>query len=108
MNFLADENLDRQIVERLRQDGHTVLYVAEMAPGISDDVDLLSANAYKPPVRLVTMPGPAPFVQRARGEGFIMSHDEMGIDLAYQVHHHTDHNQQGHSAEKKGQSQSAG
>ncbi|MCP4697117.1 MAG: hypothetical protein GY862_09745 [Gammaproteobacteria bacterium] len=34
MNFLADENLDAQIVARLRQDGHFVLYVQEMAPGI--------------------------------------------------------------------------
>ncbi len=44
MNFLADENLDRQIVERLRQDGHIVWYVAEMEPGISDDVVLDLAN----------------------------------------------------------------
>lgn len=40
MNFLADENVDRQIVGRLRQDGHLVWYVAEMEPGISDDVVL--------------------------------------------------------------------
>ncbi|MBI3920091.1 MAG: DUF5615 family PIN-like protein [Armatimonadetes bacterium] len=44
MNFLADESLDRPIVERLRQEGHHVLYVAELAPGISDDVVLKSAN----------------------------------------------------------------
>lgn len=44
MNFLADENLDQQIVERLRQDDHLVLYVAEMEPGISDDVVLNLAN----------------------------------------------------------------
>ena len=40
MNILADENVDRQSVERLRQDGHTVGYVAEMDPGISDDAVL--------------------------------------------------------------------
>ncbi|MDQ3753667.1 MAG: DUF5615 family PIN-like protein [Acidobacteriota bacterium] len=36
MNVLADESVERQIVERLRQDGHDVLYVAEMEPGIPD------------------------------------------------------------------------
>ena len=44
MNFLADESIDRQIVARLRQDGHAVQYVAEMAPGISDDNVLDMAN----------------------------------------------------------------
>jgi predicted nuclease of predicted toxin-antitoxin system len=44
MNFVADEGVDRQIVERLRADGHSVLYVAEMAPGIPDDVVLTRAN----------------------------------------------------------------
>jgi len=44
MNFLADENTDRQIVERLRGDGHTLLYVIEMDPGISDDQVLEVAN----------------------------------------------------------------
>jgi len=44
MNFVADEGVDRQIVERLRVDGHSVLYVAEMAPGIPDDVVLTHAN----------------------------------------------------------------
>ncbi|MBW2623853.1 MAG: DUF5615 family PIN-like protein [Deltaproteobacteria bacterium] len=36
MKFVADENIDRQIVDRLRQDGHIVMSVAEMDPGISD------------------------------------------------------------------------
>jgi len=36
MNFVADESVDRQIVERLRNDGHSVWYVAEMAPSISE------------------------------------------------------------------------
>jgi len=35
MNFLADESVDRQIVDRLRQDEHLVWYVAEMEPGVS-------------------------------------------------------------------------
>ena len=44
MKFLADECIDRQIVDRLRDDGHTVLYVAELEPGISDDEVLNLAN----------------------------------------------------------------
>jgi len=44
VNFLADENVDRQIVERLRQDGYSVLFVAEMDPGIADEIVLHTAN----------------------------------------------------------------
>jgi len=44
MNFLADENVDRQIVDRLRQDGHILRYVVEMEAGISDDTVLDLAN----------------------------------------------------------------
>ncbi|PYS92664.1 MAG: hypothetical protein DMF64_08285 [Acidobacteria bacterium] len=44
MNLLADENVDRQIVERLRLDGHEVLYIAEMERGISDETVLERAN----------------------------------------------------------------
>ncbi|MCB0106517.1 MAG: DUF5615 family PIN-like protein [Caldilineaceae bacterium] len=44
MNLLADEGVERQIVERLRQDGHTVIYIAEIEPGISDEVVLSRSN----------------------------------------------------------------
>ena len=44
MTFLADESVDRQIVDRLRQDGHVVRYVAEMDPGIPDDAVLNMSN----------------------------------------------------------------
>ena len=44
MNFVADEGVDSCIVERLRQDGHRVWYVAEMAPAISDEAVLATAN----------------------------------------------------------------
>ncbi len=40
MRCLADEGVDRQIVEKLRAVGHEVLYVAELEPGISDQVVL--------------------------------------------------------------------
>jgi predicted nuclease of predicted toxin-antitoxin system len=52
MNLLADESVDRQIVERLRRDGHEALYVAEMEPSIADDVVLERAN--EKPSLLVT------------------------------------------------------
>ena len=44
MNFLADENIDQQIVGRLRDDGHSVLYIAELNPSISDSEVLDLAN----------------------------------------------------------------
>jgi predicted nuclease of predicted toxin-antitoxin system len=44
MNLLADESVDRQIVERLRQDGHDVLYIAEIEPSISDNIVFDRAN----------------------------------------------------------------
>ena len=44
MKLLADENLDLSVVERLREAGHQVFAVAEMEPGISDDVVLDRAN----------------------------------------------------------------
>ena len=44
MNFVADEGVDCCVVERLRQDGHQVWYVAEMAPAVSDETVLDIAN----------------------------------------------------------------
>jgi hypothetical protein len=38
VTFLADEGVDRQIVDRLRLDGHQVAYVAEMSPGAQKTV----------------------------------------------------------------------
>lgn len=40
MNFVADENIDSQIVQRLRTEGHEVFYVAECDPGIEDEAVL--------------------------------------------------------------------
>ena len=36
MNLIVDENVDKLIVDTLRQDGHNVLYVAEFAPSKED------------------------------------------------------------------------
>jgi len=47
VKFLADECVDRQIVDRLRQEGYEVLYVVEMEPGISDDEVLSLTNLKK-------------------------------------------------------------
>lgn len=44
MIFLADESLDQQIVIHLRKDGHEVIAVAEMEPGITDEAVLNWAN----------------------------------------------------------------
>ena len=44
MNLLVDESVDRQIVEKLRQDDHNVVYVSELDPGITDDAVLTIAN----------------------------------------------------------------
>ena len=44
MNLVVDESIDRPIVDLLRQDGHTVLYVAELSPSIDDDTVLRRAN----------------------------------------------------------------
>lgn len=45
MNLLADESIEREIVERLRADGHAIVYVAELSPSITDDQVLDEANA---------------------------------------------------------------
>ncbi len=45
MNVVADEGVDRAVVERLRHDGHEVLYVAELSPGVADEDVLQQANA---------------------------------------------------------------
>ncbi len=45
MILVANEGVDRPVVERLRQDGHDVVYVAELAPSITDEEILQLANA---------------------------------------------------------------
>jgi len=44
VKFLADENVDKPIVERLRKDGHIVLSVLEMEPSIPDEEVIHRAN----------------------------------------------------------------
>lgn len=45
MNLLADENMDRGVVERLRADGHRVGWVAELSPSLPDEEVLRQAAA---------------------------------------------------------------
>ena len=45
MIFVFDESVDRQIADRLRDDGHEVHCVWEMAPSIPDEAVLDRANA---------------------------------------------------------------
>jgi predicted nuclease of predicted toxin-antitoxin system len=44
VNLFADESVDQPVVERLRQDGHEIVSVAELAPSITDDEVLREAN----------------------------------------------------------------
>jgi len=43
VRIVADESIDKQIVDRLRSDGHEVLFVAELEPGI-DDLTVLARS----------------------------------------------------------------
>ena len=45
MRLVADENRDRSVIQKLREAGHEVISVAEMEPGISDEVVLATANS---------------------------------------------------------------
>lgn len=45
MKIVADEGVDRPIVDRLRQEGHQVVYIAEDSPSITDDDVLRIASA---------------------------------------------------------------
>src|SRR6202021_1225355 len=40
LKIVADESVDRQIVDRLRMDGHDVMSIAELDPGIDDETVL--------------------------------------------------------------------
>lgn len=44
MNFVADENIDRQVVEASRDAGHNVIYIADTEPSISNHAVFDHAN----------------------------------------------------------------
>lgn len=47
MNLLADEDVEQQIVQKLREEGHQVLYITESNPGITDEKVLEKSNEEK-------------------------------------------------------------
>lgn len=44
MKIVADEGVDRQIMEKLRCENHEVICIAELTPGIKNDEVLCLAN----------------------------------------------------------------
>jgi predicted nuclease of predicted toxin-antitoxin system len=44
VSFTVDESVDKEVADRLRQDGHEVLCISEMQPGMSDDLVLSLAR----------------------------------------------------------------
>jgi predicted nuclease of predicted toxin-antitoxin system len=44
MKFLADENIEAEIVDLLRNSGYEIEYVLEMSPGVGDKEIILQAN----------------------------------------------------------------
>ena len=44
MKFVADESVPQPVISRLRKDGHEILAIIEMEPGISGDKVLSLAN----------------------------------------------------------------
>jgi len=44
VNLVADEGVDRPVVDRLRRDGHEVVYVAELSPSVADEEVLQQAR----------------------------------------------------------------
>lgn len=50
MNLVCDESVDRPVVDRLRADGHSVVYIAETNAGFVDEDVLAQANALGAPL----------------------------------------------------------
>jgi predicted nuclease of predicted toxin-antitoxin system len=50
LNLVCDEGVPRPIVERLRAEGHHVLYIAELDPGIRDDEVLARSTELAAPL----------------------------------------------------------
>ncbi len=73
MTFVADESVDRPIMERRGEDGYGVIYVAEIGAGMPDDEVLLLAGREK--AVLITADkdfGEMVFRQRLHGHGILL------------------------------------
>jgi predicted nuclease of predicted toxin-antitoxin system len=74
VNLFCDESIDSQIVDRLRRDGHSILYVAELSPGITDDQVLAQADALQAPLLTADKDfGELVFRQRRASSGVILA-----------------------------------
>ena len=73
MNFVADESIDQQIVQRLREEGYSLEYIVETGPGISDE-DVLELAKRKGAILLTADKdfGEIVFRQRKVTEGVIL------------------------------------
>jgi len=69
VNIVADENVDAEIVERLRADGHEVVFIAEEKPGVDDQAvpDLSRARGATLPSRRASVVRPDGFVDWRHG-----------------------------------------
>ncbi|MGH7471758.1 MAG: DUF5615 family PIN-like protein [Longimicrobiales bacterium] len=73
MNLVCDEGVERQIVEQLREDGHSVVYVAELDPSIPDpDVLALSVEQAAPLVTNDKDFGELVYRQRLASTGVVL------------------------------------
>jgi predicted nuclease of predicted toxin-antitoxin system len=45
MDLVADENVPRAVVDRLRTDGHAIVAISEIAAGMSDTAVMAASNA---------------------------------------------------------------
>ena len=73
MKFVADESVDKQIVDRLRNDVHDTLYIAEEKPGVLNDEVL--DRAEKKQLLLITANkdfGELVFLQRRVTAGVVL------------------------------------
>jgi predicted nuclease of predicted toxin-antitoxin system len=73
LKFVADEGVDRPIIDALRSAGHDVFYIAEASPGISDE-EVLSISHSRQAV-LLTMDkdfGALVFRQRSASHGVLL------------------------------------
>jgi predicted nuclease of predicted toxin-antitoxin system len=73
LKLLCDEGVERQVVERLRQDGHEVEYVAEEMPSASDE-QVLERAASEQSVLVTTDKdfGELVFRQRRASSGILL------------------------------------